>query len=60
MSKTMRKQLDVKYENNIQYIAKTTPIYKWIISDKAISTVTGEVDAKNQEEAYVKIKIPEH
>ena len=47
-------------EEKIPCIGSTTLIHNGVMKDKAVGTLIREVDAQQQEEEYLKSKIPEH
>jgi len=59
-SKMMRREMEDKEHKYITHVADTTPIYKNVISNKLISVLIWETDAKENEKLYAKSKYPEY
>ena len=59
-SKMMRREMEDKEHEYIMHVADTTPIYENVISNKLISVLIWEIDAKENEKLYAESKCSEY
>ena len=59
-SKLMKREMNEDEAENIKYIADTTPIHENVISNKSISVLIREIDAKDNEKLFAESKCPEY